>query len=418
MPREFKFEIRKDKTRTTSAWWIDIPPRYSETGRRQKRFFKTLDMAKGELQSLKARVANHGISSKLLGAAFEEQAAAALALLKEAGLENRQLVTIVADYIERERERTSSVTLLECFNSYIARAVTDKKSDEHIRGLKATKKLCEPLHARLLPDIAHSDVLGLLEGFTRSTHNLKLRQLRAVFNYAMEGGRDWLSANPADKVEFFQIKLAEPEIYSPKQVAEFFEICREKDRDLIPVLVLLFFCGVRPDHNSGEITKATWEHILLEEGDPRVELPAAITKTGRRRTIKLRTAPLAWLKWWISTGGNPKGALVASPGEIFKKRLYTVLRSKVGLDDKPVKRIKDGTRKTFASYLARAETKDTAIKELGHSGAELLDRHYRSDVTAAEAEAFWSILPEAPAPPVVRKKTGSTKKKTPAKKKP
>ena len=99
MPREFKFEIRKDKTRTTSPWWIDIPPRYSETGRRQKRFFKTLDMAKGELQSLKARVANHGISSRLLGAAFEEQAAAALTLLKESGLENRQLVTIVADYI-------------------------------------------------------------------------------------------------------------------------------------------------------------------------------------------------------------------------------------------------------------------------------------------------------------------------------
>jgi len=184
------------------------------------------------------------------------------------------------------------------------------------------------------------------------------------------------------------------------------------------VLVLLFFCGVRPDHNSGEITKATWEHILLEEGDPRVELPAAITKTGRRRTIKLRTAPLAWLKWWISTGGNPKGALVVSPGELFKKRLYTVLRSKVGLDDKPVKRIKDGTRKTFASYLARAETKDAAIKELGHSGAELLDRHYRSDVTAAEAEAFWSILPEAPAPPVVRKMTRSTIKKAAVKKKP
>lgn len=90
----------------------------------------------------------------------------------------------------------------------------------------------------------------------------------------------------------------------------------------------------------------------------------------------------------------------------------------MGLDDKPVKRIKDGTRKTFASYLARAETKDAAIKELGHSGAELLDRHYRSDVTAAEAEAFWSILPEAPAPPVVRKMTRSTIKKAAVKKKP
>jgi hypothetical protein len=83
-----------------------------------------------------------------------------------------------------------------------------------------------------------------------------------------------------------------------------------------------------------------------------------------------------------------------------------------------VKRIKDGTRKTFASYLARAETKDAAIKELGHSEAELLDRHYRSDVTAAEAEAFWSIAPELPTPPVARKKSGSGDKKPSAKKKP
>lgn len=393
MPRDFRFKIRKDETRVTSPWWIDIPPRFSETGKRQKRFFESQEMAKGELQFLKARVAKHGTSSRLLGAAMEEQAAAAVALLKDAGMENKQLVAIVADFIERERQRTNSVTLLECFNSYIERAVADKKSEEHIRGLKATKKLCEPLHARLLPDISHTDVLGLLDGFTRSTHNLKLRQLRAVFNYAMEGGRDWLSANPADKVEFFQIKLAEPEIYSPKQVAEFFEICRARDRDLIPALTLMFFCGVRPDHNSGEITKVTWEHILLEEGDPRVELPAAITKTGRRRAIKLRSAPLAWLNWWISTGGNPEGPLVASRGELFKKRLYTVLRSKMGPDKKPVKRLKDGTRKTFASYLARLETKDDAIKELGHAGAVLLDRNYRSDVSAAEAERFWSILP-------------------------
>lgn len=395
MPRDFKFKIRKDETRVTSPWWIDIPPRFSETGKRQKRFFESQEKAKGELQFLKARVANHGTSSRLLGAAMEEQAAAAIALLKNAGMENRQLVTIVADYIKRERERTSSVTLLECFNSYIERAVADKKSEEHIRGLRATMKLCEPLQARLLPDISHADVLGLLHGFTKSTHNLKLRQIRAVFNYAMQGGRDWLSANPADKVEFFQIKLAEPEIYSPKQVAEFFEICSKRDRDLIPALTLMFFCGVRPDHNSGEITKVTWDHILLEEGDPRVELPAAITKTGRRRAIKLRAAPLAWLKWWISTGGNPEGPLVASPGEVFKKRLYIVLRSKMGPDKKPVKRLKDGTRKTFASYLARLETKDTAIKELGHTGAVLLDRHYRSDVSAAEAEQFWKVLPPA-----------------------
>jgi hypothetical protein len=393
MPRDFKFRVHEDTKRKTSPWWIDIPPRYSESGRRQKKFFKTQELAKGEVQRLKARVTNHGISSRLLSPAVEEQAASAVKLLKEAGMENRQLVSIVADYIERQRERESSVTLLHCFDEYIRQMEADKKSSQHINGIKSTRKLCTPLHARMLPDIEHTDILGLLKGFTKSTYNLKLRHLRAVFNFAMAGEREWISVNPAKKLTTHKIKVKEPEIYSPKQVAEFFAICRKKDHGLIPALTLMFFCGVRPDHNSGEITKVTWDHILLEDEPPSVELPGSITKTGRNRTISLREAPLGWLRWWVSTGGKPKGRLVDSPGEIFKKRLYAVLRTKKGPNKKPLPRIKDGTRKSFASYVARAESKDTAIKELGHTGGDLLDRHYRTTVPAADAAAFWNILP-------------------------
>ena len=125
MPREFKFSIRKDTARQTSPWWIDVPPRFSETGTRQKKFFKTQELAKGELQRLKTRVTNHGISSRLLSPAVEEQAASAIALLKEAGMENRQLVSIVADYIKRERARAASVTLLHCLEASIGRAEAD-----------------------------------------------------------------------------------------------------------------------------------------------------------------------------------------------------------------------------------------------------------------------------------------------------
>jgi hypothetical protein len=87
-------------------------------------------------------------------------------------------------------------------------------------------------------------------------------------------------------------------------------------------------------------------------------------------------------------------------------------------EENPIKRIQDGLRKSFASYLARAETKDAAIKELGHSGGELLDRHYRSDVTVADAAAFWAILPEVQTPPAACKMTIPTKKKPQTKKKP
>jgi hypothetical protein len=79
--------------------------------------------------------------------------------------------------------------------------------------------------------------------------------------------------------------------------------------------------------------------------------------------------------------------IVKTSGEAFRLgRRAVFAKAKVAS-------IQDGLRKTFASYLAKAETKDIAIKELGHSGGELLDRHYRTDVTMAEAKAFWAILP-------------------------
>ena len=418
MPREFKFTIRKDDSRLTSPWWIDIPPRYSETGRRQKRFFKTQELAKGELQALKTRVVNHGVASKLLGPALEEQAAAAVEKLKSVGMADAQLVSIVAEYIERQQERSRSVKFEDCWGAYLKRIRAEGKSTKHLANIKRTSERFADLNKVLMTDLTHQALAERMEGLAPSYHNLVLRELRAVLNFAMSGGRDWISANPANKIEFFRRKLGEPEIYSPREVEAILRTCRDKDLDLLPAFVLMAFCGVRPDTDGGEITKVEWGHVLLEDESPRLELPGSVTKSGRRRSVQLRAAPLGWLRWWISTKGEQKGRIAEPAGEPLRKRIRAIYRGAMVDEENPIKRIQDGLRKSFASYLARAETKDAAIKELGHSGGELLDRHYRSDVTVADASAFWAILPEAPAPPVVSKKSGSGDKKPSAKKKP
>jgi integrase len=395
MPRDFKFTIRKDASRQTSPWWIDIPPRYSETGRRQKRFFETQELAKGELQALKARVANNGIASKLLGPALEEQAAAALQKLNAAGMADAQLVTIVAEFIERKEERNRSVKFEECWAAYLKKIRAEGKSEKHLANIKRTSERFADLKNVLMTDLTHHALAKRMEGLAPSYHNLVLRELRAVLNFAMSGGRDWISANPANKIEFFRRKLGEPEIYSPSEIKAILRTCRDKDSDLLPAFVLMAFCGVRPDIDGGEITKVEWGHVFLEDDAPRLELPGSVTKSGRRRSVKLRVAPLEWLRWWISINGEQNGRIAEPAGEPLRKRIRAIYREAKVDDKKPIKRIQDGLRKSFASYLARAETKDVAIKELGHSGGELLDRHYRSDVTAADAASFWAIMPEA-----------------------
>ena len=387
MPATFRFDVRKDDTRATSPWWIDIPPRYSETGKRQKRFFPTKELAKGELQRLKARVETHGTSSKLLTPATEENAARAVELLKAEGLGDAELAAIVREFIERKREREKSVTLLECWNSYIQQKKAEGKRPVHIKNLERTCRRFAPVHEKMLPDITRQDLADCMAGLSASYHNLTLRELRSVLNFAIAGEREWLSANPAEKISFIVRKLRGVKIYSPAEVENLLQTCREIDFELIPAFVLMTFCGIRPDDEHGEIVRLRWEHLFMQDTEPRIEVSADVAKKDRRRQVTLRPAALAWLSWWISNGGTPGGLIVKTSGEAFRLALREVFQKA------NVSRIQDGLRKTFASYLAKAETKDTAIKELGHSGGELLDRHYRTDVTMTEAIAFWKILP-------------------------
>ena len=389
MPATFRFDVRKDDTRATSPWWIDIPPRYSDTGKRQKRFFPTQEKAKGELQRLKARVEKHGTGSKVLTPATEENAARAVELLKSEGLGDAQLAGIVREYIERKREREKSVTLLECWNSYVQQKQAEGKRPVHIKNLERTCRRFAPIHSKMLPDITRQDLADCMAGLSASYHNLTLRELRSVLNFAIAGEREWLSANPAEKISFIVRKLRGVKIYSPTEVGNLLQICREIDFELIPAFVLMTFCGIRPDDEHGEIERLRWEHLFMHDTEPRIEVSADVAKKDKRRQVTLRPAVLAWLSWWISNGGKSQGFIVKTSGEAFRLSLRAVFKKA------NVSRIQDGLRKTFASYLAKSETKDIAIKELGHSGGDLLDRHYRTDVTTAEATSFWDILPPA-----------------------
>ena len=387
MPATFRFSVRKDDTRATSPWWVDIPARYSETGKRQKRFFPSKELARGEVQRLKTRAEKHGTGAKLLNPATEENAARAVELLKAEGLEDAQLAGIVREYIERKREREKSVTLLECWNSYIDEKEKEGKRRAHIKNLKRTRKRFAPLHTKMLPDITRQDLAACMVGLSASYHNLTLRELRSVLNYAMKGELEWLSANPAEKISFIVRKIGEVKIYTPSEIDRLFKTCRETDFELIPALVMMTFCGVRPDKEDGEIVRLKWKHLFIHDTEPRIEVSGIVAKMEKRRQITLRPTALNWLSWWTSNGGDPEGMIVKKPCEPFRDALQTLFKGA------GVARIQDGLRKTFASYLAKTETKDTAIKELGHSGGRLLDNHYRTDVTMTEAKAFWAIVP-------------------------
>jgi len=388
MGRNATLEPRKDKKR--GRWWISIPPRLSDTGSRQKRYFKTKDEALGAIQSIKVRKENHGTAAKLLSPADEQQAVSALNLLRKAGC-TTQLTVIVGEYLERLRRRNSSKRLDEAWDAYLNRGDATF-SKVHRRSLLSTKKRLVSIHAKPVAEITANDIEVCLGDAAATYRNAMLREIRAVLNWCKGGNRKWLKENPANDCEFAAVERSkEVRIYTSAEIRKIMTATVQRHPDLVPSIAIMTFAGVRPDHIDGEIVKLEWKHILHDDHHhKRIELPGGITKTGKQRSVTIRPALLSWLQWHIQHGGAPEGLVCPVKGQALRKKMREIF------DASGVARIQDGFRHSFASYLAPVEGLDAVETELGHQGGrQMLNRHYRTDVRKVIAEQFWEIMSDA-----------------------
>jgi integrase len=92
----------------------------------------------------------------------------------------------------------------------------------------------------------------------------------------------------------------------------------------------------------------------------------------------------AWLKPYIGRSGK-----VCPPN---LRKLLEADRKAAGLKSWP----SNALRHSFASYhLAHFRDAAKLALELGHSGQDLIFRHYRELAKPDEAEKYWNIRPEA-----------------------
>lgn len=381
MPRSANFIPRHDHSRPKSPWWISIPPKLSETGKRQKRFFPTKAEAEVEIQQLKIRKENHGTGAKLLSPADEQQAAAALALLREAGV-NVQLVEIVGKFIESERARNASKPLAEVWEAYLASA---KRSARHQANLRRALRRFEPLHAVAVADIIPEMIEKILEGAAPSYRNLLLRESGAIFAFAVNRGL--ARENPTTKIDRAKTQVNERAVYTPLEVTALLREASASAPELLSYLAIALFAGVRPDVYHGELIKLQWANVDLEESS--IDLPAAITKKQRRRSIPIEPVLADWLRHSIATRGIQIGKVVPLVGSTLRIRLRS-LYERAGIDRK-----QDATRHSYASYwLAKFGDENLLTRHMGHTGgADVLHKHYHRAVTKRAAEEFWSLTP-------------------------
>lgn len=273
----------------------------------------------------------------------------------------------------------TSTTFRKAYEDFLEWLKDDSKSNRHIRDHKQTLNLFRFLWDKNLTEITREEIEKTLKPKTRSSKNLKIRHLSAVFNHCIS--KDWLEISPVAKIKQAKPKdkASEIEIFTCLDVQKFMNAVMTNFPEAIPYFAIAFFAGTRPE----EITKLEWGNVNQND----ITIPAAVSKKRTQRYTTINSTLKAWFDWHKANGGNTVGL-------IFPKSIKTLERNRRKIKNLVgINWIQDGARKTFASAHFQIHGEAKTIKELGHQGGEMLHRHYNRNMRQEEAESYWQILP-------------------------
>jgi integrase len=213
------------------------------------------------------------------------------------------------------------------------------------------------------------------------TRNHYRATLHAFFKFGCAPARGWLDRNPVAEIEKEQEAETEPTAYSPKAAQAIMQAAVDHKPELVPVLALGMFCGLRVSE------AAAMELATL----PRV--PGEFRTTGKTgpRLAPMTEAAVAFL------AAQPR-----RDGKAWLKsirQLVDDMRTLFPLAG--VAPIGNGARHSFITFRT-AEIRDVGrvADECGTSPG-VIRNHYRELVSAEAAAAYFAIRPEAPAANVV-----------------
>jgi integrase len=345
-------------------WLVD----FMVDGRRVRKTFTDLNLAKAFCQEKRREIASRGSQSLDLPDAIRVHALKAMEILKGTG------ATIVqaAEEYARRHPKTQGEAVRQTCDRYLARMTEEGRRMASIRDKRwKFGAICEDLGDRQTASLDQSDISQWItaRGFKNGTA------------HAYEGAAKTLLAffRGEKRRAIRNCDEAAPETWDVKTATTLFQNAETFTPDLVPALAVLFFAGIRPT----EMVRLTWEQIDL---DGRViRLTGDVTKTRTMRNVEISDNLLAWLS--ACQGAGP---LVKS-GAWYRTQRERLMK-KSNITSWPT----DVARHTFATMLYNS-THDAAkvMAQLGHFGnPQTFVTHYKGvPVTAADAAAYWQINP-------------------------
>lgn len=403
--------VRFKPINTASGWCINIPGKYSGSGKRERQFYPTRDKALEASASLKDKVKEFGTMARAIAPSLAEDAVSASKLLAPLGI---TLLDAVTRFVERETRNRASLSVKDAVAAFRATGEGWSKSQATAYKLRGDK-LTAAFPDRMISTITGEELQQHLDDTTNGPggFNQNLRLVRAIWNWCAKPPRKWCEVEPIKHLDAKATVSAEVGTLTAAQAAKLLQTAATHLPDCVPAFAIALFTGMRQQ----EIDRLTPGDITSEG----ITVPATSAKTKRRRFVQMPEPLAAWLK------AHPIGESVTPPNwrrkEMAVRRLagWSVWSDHIctmGLvDDKgepvtaaPPKDLpewpQNALRHTAATVsIALGKPIETLTFEHGHvGGLEMLRRHYVGAMPKAEALKIWALRPAG------KKKAGKTKR--------
>ena len=389
MSRPVKFTVKK----TSKSWCVNIPAKYSLTGKRERHFFKTKEQALAEQNKMRNNAKVFGETASAITPSLSEQATKAAELLAPYGI---TLIEAASRIAAIEKELAASVTIEHALDAFIA-----EKSKLSEKQQQAIKHISNHLRAdfagRSIAGITCDEIEAHLKTRTSgaSAYAAKLRIMITLWRWCAVPKRGWCNGDLFKHAERQEVVTEEIGVLNATETRTLLTAAENHFPDMVALTAIAIFTGMR----QAEIERLQPCDITSEG----ITVPKISAKTNKRRFIQMPEPLADWLTRYPITS-----ELIPANYERKDKALRRIAGWKVWSDLYENKGLGDAEppedapawpqnalRHTAASLnVALGKPIETLIFEHGHAGGlQMLRQHYVGKITKADALKIWAMRP-------------------------
>jgi integrase len=367
---------RKESRANGVYWVVSLGRKYTGAGR-QRRYFGSRKEAKAFVEQSEQSRHRLGCEAFILPMGLRAEALACSQRLKPM---HATLTQAVDFFIRNEARPETAKSINELKEEFLkSRKAMNCRPRTILQYESYLRVICTEFGKVDVTRILRQDIEDWLEESEWSPRTRKnyLVTLTTILNFAMAKG--YRPDNPAATIDRPILDDRPIGILTVKQVRELLRAAKEFDPDMLPLLAIGLFAGLR----RSEVFALDWSEINHEHRT--IEVKGIKAKTRQRRLVSVGDN----LVEWLNPHRKKTGAISPERNiHVFSKRLQE-LTVKAGITPWPHNAI----RHSFGSYLlGKSKDENLTASEMGNS-PEVIIKHYRALVRDEDVIQFWRLAP-------------------------